>query len=292
MRTELVPIGSGRVLEVLRAGEHDVPVVLAHHGTPSLATFWADWADHLAGAGLSLVAYSRPGYGRSTRAPGRRVADAADDSRALLDALGVRQCTALGYSGGGPHALAVGALLAERCRGVVVVAGVAPFDAEGLDFLAGMGEENVREFGAAADGLEAAQRWMHAEGEPVLSASGADLAAALGDLLDASDREVLAEGWADDLAEEWHRVAEAGTGGWVDDDLAFTRPWGFAPQSIPVPVVLWHAGLDRMAPVEHSRWMAGEIPGVTYHEVEGMGHLALLRRHRGAIVASLAELTG
>jgi pimeloyl-ACP methyl ester carboxylesterase len=289
MRTEMIEIGSGRVLQVLRGGSPTGPVVLAHHGTPSLATFWADWSEDLAAAGLGLVAYSRPGYGGSTRVPGRRVADAAADSRQLLDALGIEHCVALGYSGGGPHALALGAQLADRCRGVVVVAGVAPFDSPGLDFMAGMGQENVTEFSAAVAGPEQIEAWMRTDGAPVLMASGADLAAALGDLLDESDREVLAAGWADDLADEWHRVAAAGTDGWVDDDLAFTRPWGFTPAQVGVPVTIWHAGLDRMAPVSHSRWLAGAIPGASYNEVEGLGHLALLRLNRDRIIGSLVE---
>jgi pimeloyl-ACP methyl ester carboxylesterase len=289
MSTELVGIGSDRVLEVLRGGSPSGPVVIAHHGTPSLATFWADWSDDLAAAGLGLVAYSRPGYGGSTRVPDRCVADAAADSRALLDALGIEHCVALGYSGGGPHALALGARLADRCRGVVVVAGVAPFDSPGLDFMAGMGQENVAEFSAAVAGEDQIHDWMRNEGEPVLMASGAELAAALGDLLDDSDREVLAAGWADDLAEEWHRVAAAGTDGWADDDLAFTRPWGFTPAEVALPVTIWHAGLDRMAPVSHSRWLAGAIPGAVYNEVAGLGHLALLRLHRDRIIGSLVE---
>ena len=83
-----------------------------------------------------------------------------DDAAAVLDHLGVDTCLVAGWSGGGPHALAAGALLADRVRGVLCIAGVAPYDADGLDFLAGMGEDNIEEFGAALEGEDALRAWL------------------------------------------------------------------------------------------------------------------------------------
>jgi pimeloyl-ACP methyl ester carboxylesterase len=115
--TTTVPGAAGRVLDVLQTGPLDLPVVLAHHGTQSTATFWHEWAEPFEQAGLRLVAYSRPGYAGSTRQPGRRVAEAAADAVGLLDALGVRTAVHLGYAGGCPHALAAGALAPDGARG-------------------------------------------------------------------------------------------------------------------------------------------------------------------------------
>lgn len=288
MTTTTVALAGGRVLDVLVDGPLDGRVVLAHHGTPSTATFWHDWAEPLRDVGFSLVAYTRPGYTGSTRQLGRRVADAAADAVALMDALGVVSAAQLGYSGGCPHALAVGALAPERCSRVVTVAGPVPFDAEGVDFTDGMGAENVDEFGAAAAGLSAVEAWLEEFGRPMLEASSEQIGAAFGDLVDDTDREVLAQGWADDVAAEFHRVGEGGIGGWADDDIAFVTPWGFEPTDVGVPVTLWHAGLDRMAPVSHSRWFARRLRNADYREVDGLGHLALLWHYRRQIIASLA----
>lgn len=285
--TTTVALDDGRVLDVLVDGPLDGPVVLAHHGTPSTATFWHDWAEPLRAKGFSLVAYSRPGYTGSTRQPGRRVADAATDAVALMDAFGVTTAAQLGYSGGCPHALAVGALAPERCSHVVTVAGPVPVDAEGVDFTDGMGAENVDEFGAAARGRDAIEGWLDEFGRPMLRASADEIGAAFGDLVDDTDRAVLAQGWAEEVAAEFTRVDQGGIGGWADDDIAFVTPWGFDPADITVPVTLWHAGLDRMAPVSHSRWLSRQLPDADYREVDGLGHLALLRHYRPEIIASL-----
>jgi pimeloyl-ACP methyl ester carboxylesterase len=169
------------------------------------------------------------------------------------------------------------------------VAGVAPCT-DPAQFLAGMGEENVAEFRAALAGRAPLEHWMAEQGAPQLAASGAEIADALGDLIDETDRQVLAAGWADGLAGEFHRVRDHGTSGWVDDDLAFVRDWGFDPAEVSVPVTLWHAGRDRMAPVEHSRRLAEALPEVTYHEVPDLGHLALLVHRRAYVIACCRRL--
>lgn len=290
MALDALTLAGNRTLDVLVEGRLDRPVVLAHHGTPSTATFWAEWARPLDEAGLSLVAYTRPGYTGSTRHPGRRVADAAVDASAVLDELRLERVVSLGYSGGCPHALALGALAPQRCAGVVAVAGIVPFEAGGVNFFAGMGQENLDEFAAAQAGEHALTRWMSDVGMPMLQADATSLAQAFGDLVDDTDRAVLDRGWARGVAEEFHRVHRGGPFGWVDDDLAFVRAWGFSPVDVTVPVTLWHAGRDRMAPVSHSRWMAQVIPTATYHEVSELGHLALLHQHRAAIIASVCSL--
>jgi pimeloyl-ACP methyl ester carboxylesterase len=98
--------------------------------------------------GLRLVTTSRPGYGGSSPQPGRRVVDVAADAAAVLAAIGAGRCLIAGWSGGVPHALACGARLGAAVA-VLVIAGAAPYEAGGLDWMAGMGEENVVEFSAA-----------------------------------------------------------------------------------------------------------------------------------------------
>src|SRR4051812_49452500 len=86
--------------------------------------------------GIRVVTYDRPGYGRSTRHPGRRVVDCVGDVATIADELGIKRFAVSGASGGGPHALAIAARLPERVTRVACVVGAAPYDAEDLEWFA------------------------------------------------------------------------------------------------------------------------------------------------------------
>jgi pimeloyl-ACP methyl ester carboxylesterase len=137
-------IGSpdGRALEAVDEGDPDGTLVVFHHGSPGAAVPFEPFDRAAAALGIRLVTISRAGFGASTRHHGRTVADAAADAAALADHLGAERFLTMGWSGGGPHALACAALLPDRVRAVATIAGVAPYDARGLDWTAGMGESN------------------------------------------------------------------------------------------------------------------------------------------------------
>ncbi len=288
MMTRDVALPDGRVLDVLLGGAPDGDAIVAHHGTPGNATAWRRWHDACSEAGLRLIAPSRPGYATSTRAPGRTVADVAADVAALLDALGHDRFLTMGASGGGPHTLACGALLADRCRGVASIAGVGPYDVDDLDFLDGMGPENVEEFGAALDGEGTLREWMAVNGEPFRHVTGEDIMSALGDgLLPDVDRAVLTGERAASMAAATRRALAGGFDGWVDDDLAFSKPWGFDVAHVKVPVTIWQGDLDLMVPRAHGAWLAARVPMAEAHLVEEHGHLSLGVAYQGEILADL-----
>ena len=157
----IVRLSDGRDLDVLVGGAESSRAFLMINGTPSGVVARDPDIEAVAARGLRYVTYGRPGYGDSTRVPGRSVADAAPDIRELAQALGLSRLYVLGWSGGGPHALAAAALLPDLVASTATVGGVAPFDAEGLDWLDGMAQENIDEFGATVAGaaeLEACSR--------------------------------------------------------------------------------------------------------------------------------------
>lgn len=273
-----------RNLDVLVAGAVDGPTIVLHHGTPSDATCWADWHFDAETRGVRIISVSRPGYATSTRKPGRDVAQAASDVAAALDQLGVAEYVTAGWSGGGPHALACAALHEGRCLRVATLAGVAPHEAAGLDFLAGMGPENVDEFGAAAKGQGALRGWMAENAEPFRTVTGAQIAEAFGGLVPQIDRDVLQGGYADHMAAGTRRALGGGVDGWVDDDLAFTRPWGFDLAGIDVPVTVWQGDLDLMVPAAHGAWLRGQLPGAQARTPKGHGHISLVTEYRQEIL--------
>ena len=288
---EHLSLPDGRTLEYLVEGPPGGMPLVLHHGTPSGTVRYAPVFDAATAQGFRVVQTSRPGYATSTPHPGRRVADVAADTAALLDALGATEFVTVGWSGGGPHALACAALLPDRCRAAATIAGVAPFTAEGLDWPAGMGEENLAEFGAAVEGPEALDAFLTTAAAASVNVQAADLVEAFGDLISEVDRGVLVGGFAEYQAESFRRAVATGIAGWREDDLAFVVDWGFPLAGIRPPLSLWQGDQDRMVPFAHGRWLADHLPGPEVHLVPGEGHLSLmanfttivtdLRRHAG-----------
>src|SRR5215207_11510220 len=153
--------GDGRTLHAYDTGADGDGrlAVFWHHGTPNIGAPPAPLFPAAARLGLRWVSYDRPGYGGSTPCPGRDVASAAADTSAVADFLGIDRFAVMGHSGGGPHALACGALLPDRVVAVVSVSPSAPFRAEGLDWFAGMAASGMASLRAAVDGREAKLRY-------------------------------------------------------------------------------------------------------------------------------------
>ncbi len=270
-----VELPDGRVLETVSGGPENGMPLLFQNGTPTAAVLFEPLVEIAAERGLRTLMYSRPGYAGSTPHPGRSVADAATDIAALLDAKGAERFVTIGWSGGGPHALACAALLPERCAAAVSLAGVAPYGAEGLDWLAGMGPENVEEFTAALTGEAALTEYLEAEAGQLASVHGNDIVASLGGLLPDVDKASLTGDFAEYMAYCFRRAVSSGIAGWRDDDLAFAKPWGFELGAITRPVAVWQGGQDLMVPVAHGEWLATHIPGAHRHIHKDEGHLSL-----------------
>jgi pimeloyl-ACP methyl ester carboxylesterase len=209
------------------------------------------------------------------RASGRRVVDCAADVAAILDAVGAERCYTVGTSGGGPHSLACAAALPERTRASGTIAGVAPWGESDLDFLAGMGPENVEEFGAALEGEERLRPVLERWAVELADVTPEQIAESLGGLVSDVDKRALTgelARWFVDSSREALRVS---IDGWLDDDLAFTRPWGFDLGSIEVPVLLRQGEQDLMVPPAHGRWLAARIAGVDARIDPSHGHISL-----------------
>lgn len=258
-------LDDGRTLHVYDAGASDADGRLAvfwQHGTPNIGAppvplFPA--ADRL---GIRWVSYDRPGYGGSTPVPGRDVASAAGCVSRVADALGIDRFAVMGHSGGGPHAMACGALLPERVLGVVSVSGMAPYGADGLDWYAGMAPAGVASLRAAAEGREAKERYEASATEADPGFVPADLAALSG-----------AWSWLHDVVGP---ALQAGPGGLIDDDLAYVAPWGFDPTRVTAPLLLLHGGRDRVVPSSHGEWLARHCPSAELRLRPDDGHLSIL----------------
>jgi pimeloyl-ACP methyl ester carboxylesterase len=286
-RTVQIAAADGRRLEVELSGPEDGRPLIFHAGTPSAGRVYGPMIEAGAARGVRHIAYSRPGYGASERNPGRAVADCAADVAAIADALGIERFLTLGWSGGGPHALACAALLGERVIAAVSLAGVGPFGAEGLDFLAGMGQENIEEFGAAVAGQQELRAYLEQAAPMLAGARPEEMLAGLGDLISEIDRDALTGDFAAYLAAAAAAALENGIWGWFDDDIAFCHDWGFDLGRIERPVAVWQGGQDRFVPFAHGQWLAGRIPGAEAQLHPAQGHLSLGIDSYGSILDGL-----
>jgi len=293
MSLSQVTTRDGRSLEVLTGGDPAGFPLLFHGGSPSAAVPYPPLDDAARSKGLRLITYSRPGYGDSTARPRPepRMADDVPDSEDVLDALGVDTFVTAGWSGGGPRALGCAALLPERCLAAASVAGAAPHDGEGLDWKAGMAEENIVEYTAAEAGRAAYEAFLEEEFLPVLMADADDMADAMGGLLPEVDRAVMDRGFTEWLTETFHRAGAQRVAGVLDDGQAAVRSWGFDVAEIRVPVAIYQGRADAMVPFAHGEWLAAHVPGAEAHLTEHDGHLTLVTRLPD-LFADLRRLAG
>jgi pimeloyl-ACP methyl ester carboxylesterase len=288
IREHRVPV-DGRTLAVLEAGDESGHAVIALHGTPGSGLLWRGLVEDAEARGMRLLSYDRPGYGGSDPHPGRTVADAVGDIAAIADALGVDRFAVEGGSGGGPHTLACAALLPERVVAAASLAGVAPYPAEGLDWLDGMGQDNLDEFAAALAGRETLEPFLRLQADAILAAEPEAIADALRSLLSPPDAAVLTGEYAEYLAEATRRAIGERLDGWIDDDFAFVKRWGFELDEIRVPVQLLHGAQDRFVPIAHGEWLAERIPGVDADLSAKDGHLTIQLERIGDVHAWLLE---
>ncbi len=250
-------------------------LLIYHHGTPAAGPIGSDLLAAAAHHGFTIAELVRPGYGESTRQPGRTVADVVPLAAQLADHLGAERFVTLGWSGGGPHALATAALMPDRCAGALCLAGVAPYGVPELDFLAGMGEDNIAEFGAALRGAADLEAFLAAAAADLHQVTGEQVVDAMRSLLPPVDQEYLTGEQGEEMAAELRWSVAQGIWGWFDDDMAFCQPWGFELDQIRVPTQVWQGSEDLMVPFAHGEWLVEAIPDALPALRQGHGHLSV-----------------
>ncbi|MCB2413477.1 alpha/beta hydrolase [Demequina sp. TTPB684] len=244
-------------------GDADAPLTaIWHHGTPGIGAPPAPLLDASEERGIRWLSFDRPGYGGSTPTDAWSIIDAAATTARVASAAGAETFVVVGHSGGGPNALACAAVLGERVKAAVSIAGLAPYDAAGLEWFAGMYDGGEAELRSAVTGADALRAFVEdLEYDPLM--------------FTAADLEALEGRWSSFNGLAAAGVAE-GMGGVVADNLSYVRPWGFDVAGVAAPTLLLHGTDDRVVPVAHSRWLAEHIPGVEFWERSGDGHVSVM----------------
>jgi len=272
-----VTLADGRTQQIFfddQAPESSALLVY-HHGTPGAGPLDPELVATAREHGFRILEIVRPGYGSTTRQIGRTVADVVPVVAEIADLFGHERFASIGWSGGGPHTLATAALLPDRCAATLCVAGVAPWNAEGLDYMAGMGEDNIVEFGAILEGEQQLIDFLTPAAAGLAGATGLDIIGELDSLLPEVDRAFLSDARAHALATTFRWAVSTGIWGWYDDDHAFIAEWGFDLASITVPTFVYQGTDDLMVPFAHGEWLSRHLPHCTATLLEGEGHLSI-----------------
>lgn len=289
MEEHEVTTQDGRVLKVLEDGDRMGRPVLVHNGMPNSRLLFAPDVRSAQRLGIRLISYDRPGYGGSTRRPGRSVADCAEDVRTIARALDIDRLGVWGVSGGGPHAIACAALLPDLVTSVGVLASVAPWGAEGLDYFAGTGEWNVEQVSLMLEDPAAARARCEDNRVQTLTQTLPELMESLKTLLAPVDAAALTGELGQYVIDATRSGMATSSDGWWDDGLAILEPWGFEFGSIRTPVLLLHGRHDRFVPFADGEWLARTIPGVEARLTDDDGHLTLTTHHLDEVHSWLLE---
>jgi pimeloyl-ACP methyl ester carboxylesterase len=287
----LVPLRDGRVSEVLVCGDQPRALVW-FSGTPGGAVPHDAFAEQAHERGLRLVLPIRPGYGRSTPNPGRRIVDFVDDVDQVLQFLGIDDVVCAGGSGGGPNALAMAAAL-PQCHAAAVLVSPAPRNAEGLDFYEGMALSNQEEWRLADQGEDAVRPWLERAQEELRGRSIEHFIETFDDAVAQVDRDAWLAPDAPPMGPAIQKALENGIEGWLEDDLAMTvLDWGFALTDITTPVTFWTGRLDQFVSWTHTVWMAQQVPGAHLHVHGDEGHVSLKHHHFPEILHDVLRIAG
>jgi pimeloyl-ACP methyl ester carboxylesterase len=265
-----IVLPDGRAAAYAEWGDPDGRPVFLLHGMPGSRLLCPDVAVSVE-AGVRLISLDRPGYGGSDPRPDRRIVDGADDLAAIADRLGVERYSVIGWSSGGPYALACAARDSDRVTAVATVAGDAPTDEapELLDELPPHVQSRVaavrRGEQAALDDLRTRLAPFVADpdlifGGPPSPDSGPD----------GRMRSIPAVGAA--MSTMIREAFRQGTTGYVEDWVATFLPWGFRLADVRGPVTIWWGDEDPLVSRAHTQRLADGVSGARLAVVRGGGH--------------------
>lgn len=265
----------GRTLAWIEIGDPDGRPVFVFHGTPGSRLEVRPLHAVALDSGLRVIAPDRPGMGGSSFHGNRTLRAWAGDVSALAAHLGLSRYRVLGFSGGGPSALACGAVNPGEVEEVLLVSGCAPVERMGalldtgpIDALLGVASRWLpRLAGVAVGAMGEVARRLPAVAAGVWEA----------DLLP-HERKVVHGIGATDRRDELEAFTEAlreGPMGVVDDYRLISQPWDFLPEEVEVPVVQWHGSADSIVPLRDAAELRARLPRSELRVVADAGHLLL-----------------
>jgi len=283
-------LSDGRFIEYIDNGVSSKSALILHHGTPTSMAVWGTWLAATAEEGIRAIAFTRPGYAGSDRKVGHTVISANNDLEEILNHLEVENFVSVGWSGGGPYALASGLL--QRCSEVQLIASVSPYDAEGFDWFQDQSPESIEEAKLSVLSLEDSITFKESYYAEIRDRTAEEFLVEYAKRSSFNSFENIYRAFSEDLSSAIHAALKSGVIGYADDEFAFLRNWGFEVKDVRVPVVIWQ-GLDDLSVSPHmARWFNENLCNPTLELLEGQHHSSIMVEKRGEILkAAIRALT-
>ena len=280
----------GRCIEYIDNGVSSKSALILHHGTPTSMTVWGTWLAAAAELGIRAIAFTRPGYASSDRKVGRSIIDANEDLVEILNQLAVENFVSVGWSGGGPYALASGLL--NKCSGVQLIASVSPYDAEDFDWFQDQTPGMVEEAKISARSLEESINFKENYYKEFRDMTAEQFLTEYAKRSSFESFETTYREFSKDLSFSMHEALRDGVIGYAEDEYAFLRNWGFETKEIQVPVLIWQGLDDLSVSPRMARWLNANIYNPTLKLLEGQHHSSIMVEKRAEILnAAIGALT-
>ena len=224
--------------------------------------------------GIRYISTDRPGHGISTPQPGRELLDWPDDMSSLADHLGIDKFFVLGWSAGGPHALACAYKLPDRVISGALVCGLAPPDrpkpyqgySGALKLLMFLGRNFPK--------LVYVFRGMAAKS---INKPSGDIGDKFVKSLPKVDQKPfenieIKEMLFADIKEGYKQ----GGDGPARDDIIINFPWKFDMKNIQTRFDIWQGDKDKNVPLNQGQYLADLLPNSNFHLLKDKGHMLLL----------------
>lgn len=279
-------LSDGRNLAYAEYGDPAGIPVIYFHGAPSgrlEPTLIGD--DTWTALGLRIIAPDRPGIGGSTSQPARRLIDWPSDVMALAEHLGLSTFSLLGNSGGAPYVAACASVFPERLRTAVIVSGAWQMSLP--EARAGLPLPNRLAFWLArrAPALLGLLLGTMAKSTPTdMEKEREQLKARV----PAADYEAfLVPGRIEAFSACLQDALSPGARGAALDMGLITRPFGFEPSDVGVPITWFHGERDANVPIGLARLAVAALPGAQLVSYPEDAHLSTLCTHIDAIAQAL-----
>ncbi|MBX0324290.1 alpha/beta hydrolase [Halomicroarcula sp. F13] len=275
-RTRTTSVSGDRTVAYAEYGVSDGTPVVFLHGTPGSRLLGELFHDAARQAGVRLLAPDRPGFGRSSPWPTRTLSDTGSFVAAILDDAGVSEAGIVGFSGGGPHALATASTLGDRVTRTDVVASPTPPTLRTQTplvqrTLAALANHTP----TALSMLFGVQARLAARFDPSFVVEQYTADDATGTVPD----DVATVVYRDFLeAFATHRR------GAVHEFHLVNSPWADGVDSFDGPVGIWHGARDTNVPVDGVRRLCDRLPNARLTVFDEADHLRSLLRSRSPVL--------